>query len=72
MELQKIGLVISILLILGGVFLISLTESAGSPGAEPSLGISETSEDARIYFWEGTVIIVIGVVIAAVSLLKSS
>ncbi len=64
------GLIVGLLIIIGGVFVISLTQEAGQAGVSPSGGIAETSEESRPYFWHGVFIIIGGLVVTVVSYIK--
>lgn len=70
MDLKAAGLIIGLLIIIVGVFTISLIQEAGESGISPSDGIAETSDEYRPYFWQGVFIIVIGLVVIVISYLK--
>lgn len=70
MELRAAGLVLGLLIIIGGVFMISLIQEAGEPGISPSGGIADTSEENRPYFWHGVFLIIAGLVVTVFSYIK--
>lgn len=70
MDKKTLVIIIGVVLILGGIVLMMITEPAGTEGSDPSGGIAGVSEETRPYFWHGLILIIIGVVVALAASIK--
>ncbi|MEF8874965.1 MAG: hypothetical protein V5A88_09915 [Candidatus Thermoplasmatota archaeon] len=70
MDKKTLVIIIGVVLILGGIVLMMITEPAGTEGSGPSGGIADVSEETRPYFWHGLILIIIGVVVALAASIK--
>ncbi len=70
MNMKLIGLLLALILVIAGIFLISITEPSGEAGSEPSYGIAGVSEETHPYFLHGVGLIAIGCIAALVVSIK--
>ncbi len=69
MSEKAIVMIIGVILIIGGIILMSIKEEAGAPGAEVT-SFAEASEEVHPYFWYGVLLLVIGVVTLLIGSIK--
>ncbi|MBS3817641.1 MAG: hypothetical protein KGY76_08780 [Candidatus Thermoplasmatota archaeon] len=69
MEAKQVVMLFGVLLIIGGVILMTITEEAGESGTEVTPS-AEASEEIHPYFWHGLVLIVAGIIIVMVAVFK--
>lgn len=75
MEIKVAGLIVGLLVVIGGVFMISFTEEVAEQGEEdPEHGLAyeeeEEIKEERPYFWSGVLVVITGLTVTAVSYIK--
>ncbi len=70
MDEKTVVIILGLILIIAGIVLMAYTESAGTPGSDPSFGIADVSEDIRPYFWYGIAFLALGVILMVLAVVK--